>query len=225
MHVHTAPTPTNVTGVMPIFLRMLLRLVGAGEVWMWGGDACVAPVPVHPAPPPLPPTGSPVVHKGRYLVKRAEKGLRLVGAGEVWMWGGDACVAPVPVHPAPSPLPATGSPVAHKGRYFVKRAEKRLRLVGAGEVWMWGGDACVAPVPVHPAPSPLPATGSPVAHKGRYFVKRAEKRLRLVGAGEVWMWGGDACVAPVPVHPAPSPLPATGSPPAPCIVPPCTLPE
>src|SRR5206468_7076384 len=61
---------------------------------------------------------------------------------------------------------------------------------------MWGGDACVAPVPIHPAPSPLPATGSPVAHKGRYFVKRAEKRLRLVGAGEVWMWGGDACVAP-----------------------------
>jgi len=69
----------------------------------------------------------------------------------------------------------------------------------------------------------LPATGSPVAHKGRYFVKRAEKRLRLVGAGEVWMWGGDACVAPVPVHPAPSPLPATGSPVAPCIIPPGTL--
>ena len=49
-----------------------------------------------------------------------------------------------------------GTAWALKGRYFVKRAGKRVRLVGAGAAGKKGGDACVARVlfPCCFAPAP-----------------------------------------------------------------------
>ena len=94
----------------------------------------------------------------------------------------------------------------------MKRAEKRVRLVGAGVAGMRGGDPWVAPVlfpcPFMPAimgdaSVPSPHHTSP-ALKGRYFVKRAGKRVRPVGAGVAGKKGGDPWVA---LRPVPLPLP------------------
>ena len=52
------------------------------------------------------------------------------------------------------PQGASGAPL--KGRYFVKRAGKRIRLVGAGVAGMTGGDPWVARRPV-----PLPLRTCP----------------------------------------------------------------
>src|SRR6266496_2816496 len=117
--------------------------------------------------------------------------------------------------PASSPLPPLRAALHHprgrrKGRYVMKRA---VRLVGAGVAWSMGGDPWVAPVlftqshhgrrkrphephcPSHGGDASVPSRlfSSP-APTDRYFMNRAAKRLRLVGAGVAWSMGGDPWV-------------------------------
>src|SRR2546427_1177284 len=86
--------------------------------------------------------------------------------------------------------------------YSVKRGFQKISgarfpgRVGAGAVWMGGGDACVALVGTSDKPPPRRGGSGVDGWWGR--LRRPGGDIRQpprVGAGAVWMGGGDACVA------------------------------
>src|SRR5438034_2495507 len=124
--------------------RTPLQSVGAGVVRMWGGDPWVAlrpvPLPLRPCPPwatqasplhcaPLPPLRMWRSAPTNVTIRPKKPPVESpVGAGVVWMRGGDACVALVTVgtlaspslkdatYPRPLPRAATASLTASSTR-------------------------------------------------------------------------------------------------------------
>ena len=100
----------------------------------------------------------------------------------------------VALRPVPLPLsacPPWATQASLKGRYFVKRAGKRLRLVGAGVAGRKGGDPWVALRPVPHGRRKRPHSTAPFS--------RPYERLPAMG---------DASV-PTPLRPSPAPTTVT----------------